>query len=190
LLARYPEIRHVGQPDRPGIVHRLDKGTSGLLLVARSEPAYQALVAALAARRVERSYRALVWGALDSPTGIVDAPVGRSARDRTRMAVTLTGKSARTRYEVVCGFTDPVPVTELRCRLETGRTHQIRVHMASIGHPVVGDSRYGGRRQSLPSPRPWLHAEHLALEHPVTSQPLAFDSPLPPDLAAVLAGLR
>jgi 23S rRNA pseudouridine1911/1915/1917 synthase len=190
LLARYPEIRHVGQPDRPGIVHRLDKGTSGLLLVARSEPAYQALVAMLAARRVERCYRALVWGALDSPTGIVDAPVGRSARDRTRMAVTLTGKSARTRYEVVCGFTDPVTVTELLCKLETGRTHQIRVHMASIGHPVVGDSRYGGRRQSLPSPRPWLHAEHLALEHPVTSQPLAFDSPLPPDLAAVLARLR
>jgi len=190
LLAHYPEIREVGEPDRPGIVHRLDKGTSGLLLVARSQPAYQALVAMLAGRRVERRYRALVWGALDSPTGMVDAPVGRSARDRTRMAVTLTGKDARTRYEVVGGFTDPVTVTELRCKLETGRTHQIRVHMASIGHPVVGDPRYGGRRPSLPSPRPWLHAEHLALEHPVTSAPLAFDSPLPADLAAVLAGLR
>jgi 23S rRNA pseudouridine1911/1915/1917 synthase len=190
LLAHYPEIREVGQPDRPGIVHRLDKGTSGLLLVARSQPAYEALVAMLAGRRVERRYRALVWGAVDSPTGMIDAPVGRSARDRTRMAVTLSGKEARTRYEVVRGFTDPVAVTELACRLETGRTHQIRVHMASIGHPVVGDSRYGGRRPSLWSPRPWLHAEHLALEHPVTAEPLAFESPLPYDLAAVLAGLR
>ncbi|MGH9231018.1 MAG: RluA family pseudouridine synthase [Acidimicrobiales bacterium] len=190
LLARYPGIRAVGQADRPGIVHRLDKGTSGLLLVARSQPAYDALVAMLAARRVARRYRALVWGAVDSPTGMVDAPVGRGARDRTRMAVTLTGKDARTRYEVVGGFTDPVTVTELRCTLETGRTHQIRVHMASIGHPVVGDARYGGRRASLPSPRPWLHAEHLALEHPVSGEPLVFDSPLPAELATVLATLR
>jgi len=190
LLARFPEIRTVGQPDRPGIVHRLDKGTSGLLLVARSERAYEPLVAMLEARRVDRRYRALVWGAVDSPTGMVDAPVGRSARDRTRMAVTLAGKEARTRYEVVRGFTDPVTVTELRCRLETGRTHQIRVHMASIGHPVVGDARYGGRRASLPVPRPWLHAEHLALAHPVSAEPLAFDSPLPADLEAVLATLR
>ncbi len=190
LLARSPGIRAVGQADRPGIVHRLDKGTSGLLLVARSQPAYDALVAMLAARRVARRYRALVWGAVDSPTGMVDAPVGRGARDRTRMAVTLTGKDARTRYEVVGGFTDPVTVTELRCTLETGRTHQIRVHMASIGHPVVGDARYGGRRASLPSPRPWLHAEHLALEHPVSGEPLVFDSPLPAELATVLATLR
>jgi 23S rRNA pseudouridine1911/1915/1917 synthase len=190
LLARYPEIRAVGQPDRPGIVHRLDKGTSGLLLVARSQPAYDALVVMLAARGVDRRYHALVWGAVDSATGMVDAPVGRSARDRTRMAVTLAGKDARTRYEVVRGFTDPVTVTELRCTLETGRTHQIRVHMASIGHAVVGDERYGGRRASLPSPRPWLHAEHLALDHPVTGEPLAFDSPLPDDLATVLATLR
>ena len=144
----------------------------------------------LAGRGVERRYHALVWGAFDSPTGMVDAPVGRSARDRTRMAVTLAGKDARTRYEVIRGFTDPVTVTELRCKLETGRTHQIRVHMASIGHPVVGDERYGGRRASLPSPRPWLHAEHLALEHPVSRVPLAFDSPLPDDLAAVLGALR
>jgi 23S rRNA pseudouridine1911/1915/1917 synthase len=190
LLARYPDIREVGQPDRPGIVHRLDKGTSGLMLVARSQPAYEALVAMLADRRVERRYHAMVWGTVDSPTGMVDAPVGRSSRDRTRMAVTLRGKDAQTRYEVVRAFTDPVAVTELRCKLETGRTHQIRVHMASIGHPVVGDSRYGGRRPSLRSPRPWLHAEHLAFVHPITAEPLAFDSPLPPDLTAVLAELR
>ena len=190
LLAGYPEIRTVGQPDRPGIVHRLDKGTSGLMLVARSEPAYEALVAMLAARRVERRYRALVWGAVDSPTGMVDAPIGRSARDRTRMAVTLSGKEARTRYEVSRAFHDPVAVTELRCKLETGRTHQIRVHVSSIGHPVVGDGRYGGDRSSLPCPRPWLHAEELGLEHPVTGEPLAFDSPVPADLAAVLTQLR
>jgi 23S rRNA pseudouridine1911/1915/1917 synthase len=189
LLARYPEIRSVGEPDRPGIVHRLDKGTSGLMLVARSQPAYEALVAMLGARAVERRYRALVWGEVDSPTGLVDAPIGRSARDRTRMAVTMTGKDARTRYEVVRTLHQPVRVTELSCTLETGRTHQIRVHLASIGHPVVGDARYGGDRQSLPVPRPWLHAEHLGLDHPITGARMAFDSPLPSDLAAVLESL-
>ena len=190
LLARYPEIRAVGQPDRPGVVHRLDKGTSGLMLVARTDAAYESLVAMLAAREVDRRYRTLVWGTPGSPTGMVDAPIGRSSRDRTRMAVTVTGKPARTRYEVVRTFHDPVEVTELRCRLETGRTHQIRVHLASIGHRVVGDGRYGGQRQSLPMARPFLHAERLALDHPVTGEPLVFTSPLPQDLAEVLASLR
>ncbi len=190
LLARYPEIRTVGQADRPGIVHRLDKGTSGLMLVARTERAYETLVAMLAAREVDRRYRTLVWGTLGSPTGMIDAPIGRSSRDRTRMAVTVTGKPARTRYEVVRTFHEPVEVTELRCRLETGRTHQIRVHLASIGHRVVGDGRYGGERQSLPMARPFLHAEQLGLDHPVTDEPLEFRSPLPADLAAVLASLR
>jgi 23S rRNA pseudouridine1911/1915/1917 synthase len=189
LLARYPEIRTVGQADRPGIVHRLDKGTSGLLLVARSQPAYEALVAMLSARRVDRRYRALVWGEPDAPTGLVDAPIGRSTRDRTRMAVTVRGREARTGYEVVRAYHEPVDVTELRLRLETGRTHQIRVHLAAIGHPVVGDAGYGGARQSLPLDRPFLHAEAVALDHPVTGAPLAFTSPLPADLAAVLAGL-
>jgi 23S rRNA pseudouridine1911/1915/1917 synthase len=189
LLARYPEIRDVGQKDRPGIVHRLDKGTSGLLLVARSPAAYDALVPMLAAHRVDRRYRALVWGAPGSPTGMVDAPIGRSNRDRTRMAVSLRGREARTRYEVVRTFHEPVEVTEMVCRLETGRTHQIRVHLASIGHPVVGDARYRGARASLPLDRPFLHAEQLDLDHPVTGEPLSFASPLPDDLAAVLAGL-
>jgi 23S rRNA pseudouridine1911/1915/1917 synthase len=189
LLARYPEIRAVGQPDRPGIVHRLDRGTSGLLLVARSPAAYEALVAMLTARRVDRRYRALVWGVPDAPQGLVDAPIGRSARDRTRMAVTLRGREARTAYEVVAAYAEPVAVSQLRCKLETGRTHQIRVHMASIGHPVVGDARYGGARQSLPLGRPFLHAEELALDHPTTGEPLAFTSPLPAELAGVLAGL-
>ena len=189
LLARYPEIRDVGQPDRPGIVHRLDKGTSGLMLVARTDDAYEALVAMLAAREVERQYRTLVWGTVASPTGMIDAPIGRSSRDRTRMAVTVTGKPARTRYEVVRTFHEPVEVTELRCRLETGRTHQIRVHLASIGHRVVGDGRYSGQRQSLPMERPFLHAERLGVDHPITDEPLVFTSPLPDDLATVLASL-
>ena len=189
LLARYPEIRDVGQADRPGIVHRLDKGTSGLLLVARSGRAYDELVAMLAAHEVDRRYRALVWGVPGSPTGLIDAPIGRSARERTRMAVTVRGKPARTWYEVVRSYSQPVEVTEVVCRLETGRTHQIRVHLASIGHRVVGDARYGGERQSLPIPRPFLHAESLALGHPVTGEGLTFRSPLPDDLADVLAGL-
>jgi 23S rRNA pseudouridine1911/1915/1917 synthase len=190
LLARYPDIRSVGQVDRPGIVHRLDKGTSGLMLVARTERAYETLVAMLAAREVDRRYRTLVWGTVASPTGMVDAPIGRSSRDRTRMAVTVTGKPARTRYELVRTFREPVEVTELRCRLETGRTHQIRVHLASIGHRVVGDGRYGGQRQSLSMARPFLHAEELGFDHPITDEPLSFTSPLPADLAAVLASLR
>jgi 23S rRNA pseudouridine1911/1915/1917 synthase len=182
LLARYPEIRAVGQPDRPGIVHRLDKGTSGLLLVARSEPAYEGLVAALSAHDVERRYRTLVWGHLGATSGIIDAPIGRSNREPTKMAVSEQGKPARTRYEVVATYSDPVEVTELICRLETGRTHQIRVHLSSIGHAVVGDPRYGGRRQTFPAKRPFLHAERLELRHPISGEPIAAESPLPPDL--------
>jgi 23S rRNA pseudouridine1911/1915/1917 synthase len=189
LLARYPEIASVGDPARPGIVHRLDKGTSGLLLVARSQPAYEALVAALAGRLVHRRYRALAWGHVDAPRGLIDAPIGRSAREPTRMTVTERGRTARTRYEVRRRYVEPVEVTELACELETGRTHQIRVHLRSIGHPVVGDGRYEGARQSLPVPRPFLHAEHLELAHPTSGAPLTFDAPLPDDLTAVLARL-
>ena len=191
LLARYPEVRAVGvDAMRPGIVHRLDKGTSGLLLVARTQPAYEALVASLAARHVHRRYRTLVWEHVQSPTGLVDAPIGRSLREPTRMAVVERGKEARTRYEVLATYTDPVAVTELACTLETGRTHQIRVHLRSIGHPVVGDVRYDGARQSLPVDRPFLHAEVLELAHPITGEALRFESPLPEDLRAVLDRLR
>lgn len=186
LLARYPELESVGSPDRPGIVHRLDKGTSGLLLVARSERAYEELVAMLAGHRVERRYRAVVWGRVEAPTGVVDAPIGRSAGDRTRMTVAMQGRPALTRYEVRRRFERPVAVTELECAPVTGRTHQIRVHVASIGHPVVGDARYGGARAGLELDRPWLHAEHIMLNHPVTGEPLSFDSPVPDELAAVL----
>jgi 23S rRNA pseudouridine1911/1915/1917 synthase len=189
LLSRYPEIATVGERDRPGIVHRLDKGTSGLLLVARSDAAYDALTAMLAAHEVERRYLTLVWGELDSLSGMVDAPIGRSAREPTRMTVSAQGKPARTRYEVVATYRDPVLVSLLECRLETGRTHQIRVHLRAIDHSVVGDSRYGGAKQSFPFPRPWLHAAALRLSHPVTGAELAFDSPLPADLADSLAQL-
>lgn len=191
LLAHHPEVLGVGgDPVRPGIVHRLDKGTSGLLLVARTQVAYEALVAALAARRVHRRYRTLVWGTVEAPRGLIDAPIGRSAREPTRMGIDERGKEARTRYEVLTTFTEPVATTELACTLETGRTHQIRVHLRSIGHAVVGDVRYDGARQSFPVERPFLHAEHLELAHPVSGEPLAFQSPLPADLVEALARLR
>jgi 23S rRNA pseudouridine1911/1915/1917 synthase len=190
LLASHPEIRGVGgDPTRPGIVHRLDKGTSGLLLVARTPAAHAGLVAALKAHEVHRRYRTLVWGIVESTRGLIDAPIGRSTREPTLMAVVERGKEARTRYEVLATYHEPVEVTELACTLDTGRTHQIRVHLRSIGHAVVGDVRYGGARQSLPMRRPFLHAEHLELSHPVTGEPLRFDAPLPADLVEVLAGL-
>jgi 23S rRNA pseudouridine1911/1915/1917 synthase len=159
-------------------------------MVARTEVAYDSLVEQLADRRVDRQYRTLVWGHLESPRGVVDAPIGRSPKHPTKMAVTERGKPARTRYEVVRPFVEPVEVSELTCRLETGRTHQIRVHLAAIGHPVVGDDRYRGVRQSLVCPRPFLHAELLGFAHPVTGAPLQFTSPLPDDLVQVLAPLR
>jgi 23S rRNA pseudouridine1911/1915/1917 synthase len=189
LLAAVPTLSGIGGEVRPGIVHRLDKGTSGLLLVARTPEAYEALVAALSARRVHRRYRALAWGSFDARRGVIDAPIGRSARQPTRMAVDERGKEARTGYEVLRSYVEPVVVTELACTLETGRTHQIRVHLRSIGHPVVGDAGYGGARQSLPMSRPFLHAEALELQHPVTGDELAFRSTLPDDLAAILDGL-
>ena len=190
LLARYPEVAGVGDPQRPGIVHRLDRGTSGLLMVARSPRAHGALVAQLAQRSVERRYRTLVWGHPESPRGLIEAAIGRSVRHPTRMAVTTDGKEARTRYEVEAPFTDPGPTALLTCRLETGRTHQIRVHLSAIGHAVVGDDRYGGVRQTLELHRPFLHAERLGFDHPGTGERLTFTSPLPEDLASVLARLR
>lgn len=188
LLARFPDVADigVGEPARPGIVHRLDKGTSGLLVVARTAVAYVALVEQLRRREVERVYLALVWGSVAAPAGLIDAPVARGVRDPTRMAVSAGGKEARTRYRVESRYADPAPVSLLECRLETGRTHQIRVHLAAIGHPVVGDSRYRGSRAALSLPRPFLHAARLSFDHPTTGERLSFSSPLPADLQALL----
>jgi 23S rRNA pseudouridine1911/1915/1917 synthase len=190
LLARYPELADVGEPDRPGIVHRLDKGTSGLLVVARTQDAYESLVGQLSSRTVERRYLALVWGYPEPKTGLVDAPIGRSKKDPTRMAVSSSGREARTRYEVAQLFTEPIEAALVECRLETGRTHQIRVHLAAIGHPIVGDPRYRGKRTSFATPRPFLHAHTLAFDHPATGERVSFRSELPADLTEVLARLR
>jgi 23S rRNA pseudouridine1911/1915/1917 synthase len=184
LLHLFPDLADVGDPLRPGIVHRLDKGTSGLMVVARTAAAYAALTAQLKAREVERRYLTLVLGEVTEGRGVVDAPVGRSARQPTRMAVTARGRAARTRYEVLERYTDPVPATLLECRLETGRTHQVRVHLAAIGHPVVGDSRYG-RGGALGMKRPFLHAHELAFDHPGDRSRRRFQSPLSADLEQV-----
>ncbi len=190
LLALYPEIATVGSPERPGIVHRLDKGTSGLLVVARNRGAYDALVGQLSDRSVERRYQALVWGRFDAAAGAVDAPVGRGSGNPTRMAVSAGGRPARTSYRVLQLFTQPAKVTLVACRLETGRTHQIRVHLTAIGHPVVGDDRYGGARPSIDPGRPFLHANQLGFDHPASGEKLRFTSALPEELEKVLGSLR
>jgi 23S rRNA pseudouridine1911/1915/1917 synthase len=191
LLARFPDMADLdtGDRERPGIVHRLDAGTSGLLVVARTPDAYEDLVEQLSSRSVERRYHTLVLGHVEPAAGVVDAPIGRSGGDKTRMAVTTSGREARTGYEVIRTYHTPVPTSEMHCRLETGRTHQIRVHFAAIGHPVVGDDRYGGVRPALPLDRPFLHAEELAFDHPVTRERVRFTSPLPRDLVDLLATL-
>ncbi|HUI49950.1 MAG TPA: RluA family pseudouridine synthase [Acidimicrobiia bacterium] len=188
LLAQFPGIECVGDPRRPGIVHRLDRDTSGLLAIARTARAYDSLVSQLAARTVEREYDVLVWGRLDSPRGLIDAPIGRSTARRTRMAVRSAGREARTGYRVVETFEAPV-CSRLECHLETGRTHQIRVHLAAIGHPVVGDATYGGARDQLALDRPFLHAGTLGFLHPVGGERLRFREPLPRELSELLEHL-
>jgi 23S rRNA pseudouridine1911/1915/1917 synthase len=187
LLARYPELEGVGPDHRPGLVHRLDRGTSGLLVVARTEPARVALVGALAERRIERGYQTAVWGRVGAARGIIDAPIGRSRRDPTKRAVVEDGRAARTHYEVEVRYDAPEPATLLACRLETGRTHQIRVHLAAIDHPIVADTVYGGARVDVGLDRPFLHARRLSLDHPVTGEAMEFTSALPPDLVAAKA---
>lgn len=191
VLAMFPEIASIGEPDRPGVVHRLDKDTSGLMLMARSAEAHAALSAMLADHSIDRRYLTLVWGVPSARSGMVDAPIGRSAREPTRMVVSTQGREARTRYTVVEAFTEPEPVALVECQLETGRTHQIRVHMSAIGHPVVGDPRYRGRRKSIVPPRMVLHSAVLEFDHPTRpGERLSFTSELPPDLAAVIGSLR
>jgi 23S rRNA pseudouridine1911/1915/1917 synthase len=197
LLAAYPDIANAGPPgDRPGIVQRLDKGTSGLLVVARTAAAREALVAQLAARSAERRYLAVVHGELDADEGLVEAPLGRSPSDPVKMAVVAGGRPARTRYWAEARSASPLPVTLVSCQLDTGRTHQVRAHLAAIGHPVLGDDRYSkpgqlaAARAALPAlGRPWLHATRLGFVHPRTGQTVCFTSGPPPDLTEALVTL-
>ncbi len=186
LVAQFPELASVGEDFRPGLVHRLDRGTSGLLVVARTPPAYEDLVGQLSDHSVVRIYTALAWRRFEHAQGVIDAPIGRSRRDPLRMTVAVDGRESRTHYRVDSEFTDPVEVSLITCQLETGRTHQIRVHLASIGHSVVGDDTYGGLRRSFTAPRPFLHARELSFVHPSTGEQVGFTSPLPADLQAVL----
>ena len=186
LLSRYPELASVGQSHRPGIVHRLDRTTSGLLVVARTSEAYGQLVVQMSSHVPERIYQALVWGHLDADRGTIDAPIGRSPRHPTRMAVIDRGRPARTHYEVIERFSRPRETSLLQCRLETGRTHQIRVHLRAIGHPVVGDRAYDGHRPGIELERPFLHACTLRFHHPVTNERVELESPLATDLVGTL----
>jgi 23S rRNA pseudouridine1911/1915/1917 synthase len=186
-----------GAEGRPGIVHRLDRDTSGLMIVAKTDLAHRRLGAAIAARRVQRSYAALAWGHLDTAELRIDAPVARHARDRKRMTISPEGRAARTDASVVARF-DVVDL--LRLELHTGRTHQIRVHLEHVGHPIVGDPVYAGggsRRISgmarkaavlleQATPRQALHAAALAFRHPVSGAPLEFRAEWPADLRAAL----
>ena len=205
LLHHAPLIATVGGEGRPGIVHRLDRDTSGLLVVAKTEAAYLALVEALRERTVKRVYQAIVWGDPGPNEGVIDLPIGRDPRDRKRMAVVrgLGGKPARTHWRVLERYG---LATLVEARLETGRTHQIRVHMQAVRHPVVGDPVYGGRvkkqlslRQSERSladallrqlRRQALHAAELEFVHPTTGEELRFHSDVPPDFRGALDRLR
>jgi 23S rRNA pseudouridine1911/1915/1917 synthase len=176
ILHRWPRVRGVGAEDRWGIVHRLDRETSGLLVVALDADAYDGLREAIRKREVERVYLAAIAGSPDMPTGTIDAPIGRDPGRPTRKRVDPEGRPARTHYRVLSHVGD---ASLLEVRLETGRTHQIRVHLASIGHAVLGDGIYG---DGSGAPRVFLHASHLAFDHPLTRERIAVDSPLPEDL--------
>jgi 23S rRNA pseudouridine1911/1915/1917 synthase len=182
LIHHAPELSAV---PRAGIVHRLDKDTSGLLVVAKTLAAQTALVRQMQARSVTREYIAVAEGDIAS-RGVIDAPIGRHPTRRTTMAVVATGKAARTHFDVVERFG---VATLLRCRLETGRTHQIRVHLASLGHPLVGDPAYG-RKGGVAFGRQALHAARLALVHPASGRHVRWDSALPADFESLLAALR
>lgn len=190
LLGRGEPLAEGGGEDRAGLVHRLDKDTSGLLVVAKSDAAHRILSSALAARQVTRRYAAVCWGHLAEDRITVDKPIARDPRDRTRMAIVQTGKAARTDFMRLARF-DAVDL--LRAHLHTGRTHQIRVHLASTGHPVIGDDTYGGgggrRLAALPPRRHFLHAAWLRFRHPMSGDVLDLRSPLPADLRTSLAAL-
>lgn len=191
LLARIMPLAEGGGPDRPGIVHRLDKDTSGLLVVAKTDSALTALLDSMKARAIRRTYSALVWGLFGLPQGRVEAPIRRSVKDPTRMSVGSGGRSSSTNFKVV----EPLESASfLEVELETGRTHQIRVHLAHIRHPVVGDPVYGPGTlkfaESIGLERPFLHAARLRFTHPLTGAEIDVNEPLPPDLEAALSSAR
>ena len=189
LLARFPEMADVGPPERPGIVHRLDRDTSGLLVCARTNDALSYLSEELANRSMHRSYLTIVAGCPEATTGTVDAPIGRSRRSRTKMTVTQDGREARTHYEVLETWHQPIPASLLRCTLDTGRTHQIRVHLKAIDLPVLGDRTYG-----KPDPfnigRPLLHAAEVSFLHPATGELVKFSSEPPSDFTGAVEIFR
>jgi len=187
VLARCPQIAQVGGADRAGIVHRLDKDTSGLILVAKDEATRAALQRQFKRRQVTKIYLALVEGRVSPREGIIEVPIGRHKRNRKKMAVVRGGRRARTMYRAT-EFFDRHTLLEVRPR--TGRTHQVRVHLAWLGYPVVGDGVYGHRRQRLLRGRHFLHAARLRCTHPSTGEEVEFEAPLPPELVAVLKRLR
>ena len=185
LLALCPDIRGIGGEIRPGIVHRLDKDTSGLLMVAKTQEAHTGLSNQIRDRTVQKGYLALVEGAPSPGSGTVDVPIGRDPRRRTRMAVTPGGRESRTGYRLLEQVGE---YSLLELQLLTGRTHQARVHMAWLGHPLLGDALYGKRSPLLD--RHFLHAFRLAFSHPATGEPLEFRSPLPRELEDALEAVR
>lgn len=191
LLHHCPDLAGIGGERRPGIVHRLDKDTSGALVAAKNEQAMAGLAAQFKARAVEKNYLAFVWGTPVPPAGAVETLIGRHAKDRKRMSANpRSGRPALTHYATLETFGG---LSLLRVRIATGRTHQIRVHMAHLGHPVVGDRQYGPRsRPALPCPvlRQMLHAEQLVLTHPATGRRLSIAAPLPADMEALQTALR
>jgi 23S rRNA pseudouridine1911/1915/1917 synthase len=183
VLAHCPQTVNVGGADRAGIVHRLDKDTSGLILIAKSDTVHRSLQRQFKHRQVTKTYLALVEGHPSPRQGLIDAPIGRDKRQRKRMAIVKSGREARTTYRTLQLF-DEHSLVELQP--ETGRTHQLRVHLAWLGCPVVGDPVYGYRRQRLLKQRHFLHAHKLALTHPVTGETLSLIAPLPDDLNNLL----
>jgi 23S rRNA pseudouridine1911/1915/1917 synthase len=196
LLAHFPEIAGVGGEGRPGIVHRLDKGTSGVIVVARNAESYRSLTAAFASRRIEKHYLAIVHGTPKLGRGTIEAPIGRHAVERKRMTVRANGRPATTRYRTIASAAG---LALLELELLTGRTHQIRVHLKHLRHPIVGDATYGEARHremaNAPAravrafPRPALHAWRLAFDHPRTCTPMRFEAALPADMRCLWAAL-
>ena len=193
LALRMPLAPAAGE-GRPGIVHRLDKDTSGLMVVAKTDDAYRGLATAIGLRAVSRTYLGLVMGTFAMPSGRIEAPMGRSTRDRTKMGVVSDGRDAVTEFVVLEAYSIPGSASFIEVHLQTGRTHQIRVHLAHIHHPVVGDSTYGratvGLARKLGLKRPFLHSARLQFVHPVTGASIDVTEPLPPDLEGALTLIR